>query len=476
MPGATGGTQGVGSTQGADSSSAAGSVPEALATHIPRSRLFVLFSVTLAGVSGPTVIPPSIPAMADSLGVSATTGALVLSVYTLPGVVVAPVIGFLADRFGRKAVMLPALVLHGLGGGLCTFAPDFKTLLFLRFIQGIGSAGLVNLVVVTIGDLLEGVTRARYIGYNAAVLTVGTASFPSLGGVLASRNWRLAYLPFWAVLGVALAIAAVLPNTRGSPERWLPADTAGKPSGLPTGEAKGDTGEASSRESSGGGAGEQRTDSAQATKVGALAPTGFFSNIRAVLSVPGLRRIMLRGFVLFVLIYGGILAAVPVMLEERLGVAALTIGVFLTAGSVASMIMSSLGGRLRERMSPPRILLVAFASYTVGMMGLAAASEVALRPLAFVAIAACGIGEGMSIVVLQTRATEVAPAGLRGTSVAMFVSSARLGQTTGPLAAKLALDKAGFTLSFLAFGAVAVLMSIEQVRRVRKTEGASTFA
>ena len=392
--------------------------------------------MTLAGVSGPTLVPPSIPSMSESLGVSPTSGALILSIYTLPGVIAAPVIGYLADRYGRKAVMTPALVLHGLAGGACMFAPDFKILLMLRLLQGIGSAGLVNLVVVTLGDLLEGITRTRYIGYNAAVLTVGTTSFPTLGGMLASRNWRHAYLPYWGVLGVALGIAVLLPNTKGSIRS------------SPTVQRNGSLmGESRKRESF---------------------PKGFIANVAEVLSLPALRRLMLRGFVLFLLIFGGIMAAVPVMLKERFHASALTIGAFLTAGSVLSMIMSSNGGRLQQRVGFVNILLMGFLAYSAGMLGLAIASEAGSRLLALAAIAMCGAGEGMSIVVLQARATEVAPPGLRGTSVAMFVSSARLGQTTGPVVAKVGLDRLGFISCFFAFAGIAALMSLEQARVITR--------
>jgi ACDE family multidrug resistance protein len=364
--------------------------------------------------------------MADSLGVPATTGALVLSTYTLPGVAVAPIVGLLADRFGRKAVMIPALLFHGLGGGLCFFAPNFKVLLILRFLQGIGSAGLVNLVVVTLGDLLSGIQRARFIGYNAAVLTVGTMTFPTLGGLLASSNWRNAYIPFWAVLAIALGVAVILPNTKGTD-----------------------------------GVGDAGVDRVSG---------GVLSNFRRVLAVAAVRRIMLRGFIVFVLIFGGILAGVPVMLGERLHANPTTIGLFLTAGSIASMVMATSAGRLRKRLSPSRILLLAFPAYAFGMSILAVVSLTASRPLAVIAIAACGIGEGMAVVVLQTRATEVAPPGLRGTSVAMFVSSARLGQTTGPVVAKAGLDRIGFAASFAAFAALAGLMALGQLRRTRRSE------
>lgn len=63
-------------------------------------------------------------------------------------------IGVLADRFGRRAVLVPCLVGFGTFGLLSALAPTFEVLLFLRLCQGIGAAGLVNLAVVLIFGLL----------------------------------------------------------------------------------------------------------------------------------------------------------------------------------------------------------------------------------------------------------------------------------------------------------------------------------
>src|SRR3546814_15254577 len=61
-------------------------------------------------------------------------------------------IGVLADRHGRRAVVVPCLIGFGVFGLLSALAPTFNALLLLRLLQGIGSAGLINLAVVLIGD------------------------------------------------------------------------------------------------------------------------------------------------------------------------------------------------------------------------------------------------------------------------------------------------------------------------------------
>ncbi len=107
---------------------------------------------------------------------------VLVSAGTLPGIVMAPVIGLLADRYGRRAVVVPCLVAFGVCGALAGLAPSFGALVAIRFLQGAASAGLVNLAVVIIGDHWDGTDRIRRLGQNSAVLTVSLAVFPPVGG------------------------------------------------------------------------------------------------------------------------------------------------------------------------------------------------------------------------------------------------------------------------------------------------------
>ncbi len=145
-----------------------------------RPPLPLIYALTITGVLANTLVAPVVPDILDDLGVSQSSAGLVLSAATLPGIVLAPVIGVLADRFGRREVLIPCLVLFGVAGTLNALAPSFTVLLILRFMQGIGSAGLVNLAVVLIGDHWEGVDRARTMGHNAAALTTALAILPPL--------------------------------------------------------------------------------------------------------------------------------------------------------------------------------------------------------------------------------------------------------------------------------------------------------
>jgi MFS transporter, ACDE family, multidrug resistance protein len=104
-----------------------------------------------------------------------------------------PVLGVLPDRYGRKKILVPALLLFGLAGGACAFARGFEALLILRFFQGMGAAALGTLNVTVIGDIYEGRERSAALGYNSSVLSFGTASYPAIGGLLATFGW---FYPF----------------------------------------------------------------------------------------------------------------------------------------------------------------------------------------------------------------------------------------------------------------------------------------
>ncbi|HVL04247.1 MAG TPA: MFS transporter, partial [Acidimicrobiales bacterium] len=175
----------------------------------------LIFSITITGIMANTMIAPAIPDILADLGVAQSQAGLLLAAATLPGIVVAPVIGLLADRYGRREVLVPCLAAFGVAGGLASFAPTFGVLIFLRLLQGVGSAGLINLAVVVIADHWNGVDRARIIGQNSAMLTIALAVLPPLGGGLTDLvGWRASFAPYWVGVPIAAVAARVLGSTR----------------------------------------------------------------------------------------------------------------------------------------------------------------------------------------------------------------------------------------------------------------------
>ena len=174
-------------------------------TTVKPPPLPLIFSITVTGILANTLVGPAIPDILDAFDQPSSRAGLFVAAGTLPGIVMAPVIGVLADRFGRRAVLVPCLVAFGTFGLLSALAPTFQSLLVLRLCQGVGSAGLINLAVVLIGDHWTGNERARIVGQNAAILTISLAIFPPVGGLLTELGgWRLSFAPY--ALGLATAV------------------------------------------------------------------------------------------------------------------------------------------------------------------------------------------------------------------------------------------------------------------------------
>ncbi len=360
-----------------------------------RRSLFVLIlAITGTGIMGNTLLAPAIPDILDDFGVSDSGAGLLIAATSFPGIFMAPVMGVLADRLGRRRVLVPCLATFGVFGTAAALAPTFAFLIAARFGMGIGAAGLINLAVVLIGDHWGPADRTRLIGRNAAFLTVCLAVMPPIGGILTDiGSWRLALAPY----SLALLTAAVA-------WRMLPAD---RPDAT-----------VSVREQLGG--------------------------IGDVVRQPAVLIIMIGGAASFVMIFGVFLSTLPIHLQNEFGYGASMRGLFLALPAIPSTIVAFNLQRVRERMSAQVLLVGCSLAFAAGFMLIGAGEAVALVVLGCIVY---GVGEGALIPTLQDRVVELSPAEHRGALVAVYVGAARLGQTIGPLGAAALF---GATSTFLA--------------------------
>jgi len=135
------------------------------------------------------------PAQASGV-LSSTAGALALGL--IPA-------GFLAQRFGPKPVMLSAIVLGASCSLLCATAPDYRTLLVLRALLGLGLAGLPAVASAWLAEEMDPKALGQAVGLIIAGNAAGGMSSRLVCGVLADLvGWRMAF----AGLGALGAIAA----------------------------------------------------------------------------------------------------------------------------------------------------------------------------------------------------------------------------------------------------------------------------
>ncbi|MFD0679821.1 MULTISPECIES: MFS transporter [unclassified Paenibacillus] len=164
--------------------------------------LVSLSSVPLIMTLGNSMLIPILPALADKLQVSSFQISLIITVYSLVAIVLIPIAGYLSDRFGRKKVMIPSLILAGAGGAICGMASFFSgngysLIIWGRLLQGIGAAGAAPIVLPLVGDLFKKESDiSSGLGIIETSNTFGKVLSPILGSLLAIISW---YAPFYAI-------------------------------------------------------------------------------------------------------------------------------------------------------------------------------------------------------------------------------------------------------------------------------------
>lgn len=367
--------------------------------------LWLLFAVTMVAVGNVSSVAPAFPQVVEVFDISTVQVGWVVTVYSLPGILTAPLAGALADRLGRKRVLVPTLFVFGLAGGACALARSFSTLLALRVVQGAAAAPLVGLAVTIIGDRYAGTVRTAAIGYNATALNVGTATYPALGGTLAAIAW---FWPFALPL-LALPVGGAVAWTLESPA----VDRAQTLSDYLTV------------------ARERLTDG-------------------EVLGVLGIN------FGVYILIFGAFLTYVPELLADRFGASSVVAGVVLAVASVSSGLVATQLGRLSTVISKRRLIQGSL------LINAVAFGLIPLAPAPWGVGAASllsGVAQGLNQPALQTRLTELASDASRGILLSLNGTILRLGQAVGPLLLGGALVLGGLDAVFYAAAGIAVVVS-----------------
>ena len=142
----------------------------------------------------------------------------VVAAYLLTSTVSTPLWGKAGDLYGRKNLLVTAIVLFLSGSVLCGVAQSMGMLIAFRALQGIGAGGLIVGVMTIIGVLSPPEQRGRYQSYIAALSAVATVAGPLVGGALTDGvSWRWAFYINLPIGIIALAVITTqlrLPRTR----------------------------------------------------------------------------------------------------------------------------------------------------------------------------------------------------------------------------------------------------------------------
>ncbi len=174
-------------------------------------KLTLLLSSSLTIMAGATIAPslPQISASFAGSGDAELFTRLILTFHSLFVALFAPIAGVVADRSGRRRLLLYSLVLYALSGASGVYLNNLWALLAGRALLGIAVAGVMTATISLIGDYYTDTQRNSFMGLQSAFMAFGGVVFVTVGGLLADVDWRG---PFYIYLSALLIIPIAIPS------------------------------------------------------------------------------------------------------------------------------------------------------------------------------------------------------------------------------------------------------------------------
>lgn len=159
-------------------------------------------SIPLVMTLGNSMLIPVLPVMEKKMGISAFQSSLIITVYSVVAIFLIPIAGYLSDHIGRKKVIIPSLIITGIGGLISGWASwkmndGYWIVLIGRALQGVGAAGAFPIVLPLVGDMFKNDDEVSgVLGEIETANTLGKVLSPVLGSFLAGFIW---FIPFFSI-------------------------------------------------------------------------------------------------------------------------------------------------------------------------------------------------------------------------------------------------------------------------------------
>lgn len=181
--------------------------PEAQRTKLETNLVMAALCLALfLAALDMTIVTTAIPTI--SAHFHSTSGYVWIgSAYMLGSAALVPTWGKLSDIFGRKPILMTAVVVFWVGSLLCAVSTSMGMLIGARAIQGIGGGGTIVLPNICVADLFSPRKRGVYFGFLGMIWAVASAIGPIIGGAFTSRvSWRWCFYVNLPCGGVAFFI------------------------------------------------------------------------------------------------------------------------------------------------------------------------------------------------------------------------------------------------------------------------------
>lgn len=183
-------------------------------------------SIPLVMTLGNSMLIPVLPVMEKKLSINSFQVSMIITIYSIVAIFLIPIAGYLSDHIGRKKVIIPSLLIAGIGGIVSGWAAwklenPYMVILIGRALQGVGAAGAQPIVMPLVGDMFKNDDDvSSSLGLIETSNTFGKVLSPILGALLAGVIWFLPFfsIPVFCLCSIILMLFLVkTPNKREEP-------------------------------------------------------------------------------------------------------------------------------------------------------------------------------------------------------------------------------------------------------------------
>jgi MFS family permease len=379
-------------------------------TNNPILKITLLATAMMTIMAGAT-IAPGLPGMLEQFKTAPGADLLVRLVITTTALAVAisaPIAGLVADRIGRKPLLIFGLLLYVLAGTSGAYLESLPLILVGRALLGVAVAALMTANNALIADYFTGAARSSFIGLSSAFTSFGGVLLLPIGGLLADQGWHMPFLVYLsAVVVIPTAIFYLFEPVR---------------------------------------------------QVSTLIPNQTVS----VGKTSSIFLIYVLAFAHMIVFYLGP-TQMPFLLETVGQLAPSQVGFAMGLFTLSSAVVSLQYARLRAQLEFSMIAAIGFALLGTGWVIAGLASGLPQMLIGFVV---AGAGGGLLMPNWMNWLTTLAPPNLRGRLLGGLTTAIYLGQFFSPAIAQVFVANFDLRLVIAAFGGLAVLIGVGLMMQV----------
>ncbi len=374
-----------------------------------RARLGILFLTVFLDLVGFGIVLPLLPFYADRFGASGTEIGLLITVYSMAQLFLAPLWGRLSDRVGRRPVLIFGLLGSAVSYVVFAYAGTLAVLFLSRALAGIGGA-TVPVAQAYIADITPPERRAGNLGLIGAAFGLGFIFGPALGGILAPISSEAPGLAAAALcFGNGVLAWLLLPESLSEEERHA-----------------------------------QRSARSPAR----------LRDFTVALRNPITARILTLSF-LFTVAFAAMQPTFPLFSSIRFGLDERNVGyLFAFLGTISAVMQGGVVRRLVPFLGERRLIRLSGIPFIAGLLTIAFSPNV---PSLLLGLAFLAVGFGGTLPSIASLLSREAPARLQGSVLGIGQSVGSLARIVGPFLAGLLFDFKGIAWPYIGGAGIATL-------------------